>query len=66
MIAEDYDDTKNLKFFIRFFHFFHCSNQTSITSVRNKIFSFCKMYFEADVLSNMIEQKKQKTTCDGF
>jgi len=22
MIAEDYDDTKNLKLFIRFFHFF--------------------------------------------
>jgi len=37
MIAEDYDDTKNLKLFIRFFHFFYCSNQTNIISVRNKI-----------------------------
>jgi len=27
MIAEDYDDAKNLKLFIQFFfHFFHCSN----------------------------------------
>jgi len=29
MIAEDYDDTKNLKLFIQFFHYFDCSNQTS-------------------------------------
>jgi len=52
MIAEYYDDTKSLKLFIRFFHFFDCSNQMSITSVRNKIFWFCK--------------KKSKTTSDGF
>jgi len=37
MIAEDYNETKNLKLFIRFFHVVDCSNQTSITSVRNKI-----------------------------
>jgi len=35
MIADYYDDTKNLKLFIQFFHFFDCSNQTGITSVRN-------------------------------
>jgi len=50
MISEDYDDTRNLKLFIQFFHFFDCSNQTTITSVRNKIFSFCKKYFEADAV----------------
>jgi len=38
MIAEDYDDTKNLKFFYSFSSLFDCSNQTSITSVTNKIF----------------------------
>jgi len=47
MIADYYDDTKNLKLFIQFFH---CSNQTSITSVRNKIFWYCKKYFEADAV----------------
>jgi len=31
MIAEDYDDTNNLKLVFQFFHFFDCSNQTSIT-----------------------------------
>jgi len=34
MIADLYDDTKNLKLFIQFFHFFDCSNKTSITSER--------------------------------
>jgi len=38
MIADYYDDKKNLKLFIQIFNFFDCSNQTSITSVRNKIF----------------------------
>jgi len=38
MIAIYYDDTKNLKLFIRFFYFFDCSIQTGITSVRNKTF----------------------------
>jgi len=38
IIAEDYDYMKNLKLYIRFLHFFDGSNQTSITSVRNKIF----------------------------
>ena len=33
VIAENYDDTKNLKLFNRFFHLFDCSNQTRITSV---------------------------------
>ena len=47
MFVEDFDDTKNLKIFI---HFFDCSNQMSITSLRNNIFLFCKMYFEADVV----------------
>jgi len=37
-----------LNFLFKFFHFFDCSNQTSITLVRNKIFWFCKRYFEAD------------------
>jgi len=50
MIAEDYDDTKNLTRFIRFLPFFGCSNQTSITSVISKIFWFCKRYFEADAV----------------
>jgi len=51
MIVEDHDDTENLKLFIRFFHFFDCSNQTSITSViMSNIFSFCKKYFEADAV----------------
>jgi len=47
MIANYYDDTKNVKLFIRFFHVFDCSNQMSITSVRNQIFWYCKKYFEA-------------------
>jgi len=55
MIAEDYDDTKNLKLFIRYFHYFDCSNQTSITLVRNKIFWLRKKYFEADAVWNTIE-----------
>jgi len=38
MIAEDHDDTKNLKLLNQFLKFFDSSNQTSITSVRNKIF----------------------------
>jgi len=38
MIAEDHDDTKDLKLLDRFLQFFDSSNQTSITSVRNKIF----------------------------
>jgi len=50
MIANYYDDTKNVKLFIQFFHFFHCSNQTSITSVTDKIFRYCKKYFEADAV----------------
>src|SRR6218665_2333549 len=48
MIAKDYYDTKNCKLFNQFLHFLKCSNQTSITSVRSKIFSFCKKYFEAN------------------
>jgi len=27
IIAEDYDDMKSLKLFIRFLHFFDCSNE---------------------------------------
>jgi len=50
MIADCYDDKKNLKTFIPFFHFFDCSNQTNITLVRGKIFSFCKKHFEADAM----------------
>jgi len=41
MIAEYYDDTKNLQLFI---YSFDCYIQTSITSVRNKIFWLCKRY----------------------
>jgi len=37
MIAENYDDTKNLKLFIRFFHFLDCSDQMSITSVKKHL-----------------------------
>ena len=33
MTADYYDDTTNLKLFIRMFNFFHCSNQTGTTSV---------------------------------
>src|SRR6218665_191091 len=61
-----YDDTKYLKLFIRFSNFFGPSNQTSKISVRNKIFSLYKKYFEADALSNIIQLKKSKTTNDGF
>jgi len=43
MIAEVCDDTKNPKLFIRFFHFFDSSKQTSKTSVRKKKFLFCKI-----------------------
>jgi len=46
MIADYYDDTKYLKLFIGFFNFLDCSNQTSVTSVRNKIILFCKKYFK--------------------
>jgi len=53
---------ENLKHFIRFFNFFDCSNQTSITSVRNEIFRLCKKYFEAHADST----KKSKTTNDRF
>ena len=38
MIAGYYDDTKSVKRFIRFFSLLNCSNQMSITSVRNTIF----------------------------
>jgi len=38
MIAEDHDDTKNLKLSNRFVQFFYSSNQMSIASVRIKIF----------------------------
>ena len=50
MIAVDYDDTKNHKFFNRFCHFFDCFKQMSITSVRSKIYSFCEKYFEVDAV----------------
>jgi len=36
MIADYYDDTKNLKLLIQIFHLFDCSNQADITSVRIK------------------------------
>jgi len=50
MISDYDDETENLKLFIQFVPFLKCSNQTSITSVRNKIFLFCEMYFEADAV----------------
>jgi len=36
--------------FITFVHFIDCSNQTSITLVRKKIFLFYKKYYEADAV----------------
>jgi len=50
MITDYYDDMKIIKLFILFFLFFECSNQKSITSVRNKIFWSCKKYFEANAV----------------
>ena len=48
MIADYYDDTKNVKIFIGFFKIFDCSNQMSI--VRNMIFWYCKKYFETNAV----------------
>ena len=65
MIAVDYDDTNILNILFDYFHFFDCSKQTSISSVRNAIFWFCKKYFEADAVLNMIKKiKKRQVT--GF
>jgi len=50
MIEDYYEDMKNVKLFIRFSHIFDCSNQMSITSVRNKIFWYCKQCFEANAV----------------
>jgi len=50
MIADYYDDMKNLNFLFVFIHFIDCSNQMSITSVSNKIFWYCKKYFETDAV----------------
>jgi len=50
MIAVDYDDTNILNILFDFFTFLIVLNQTSITSVRNEIFWFCKKYFEADAV----------------
>jgi len=50
MIENYYDGTKNVKLFTQFFHFFDCSNQMSVTSVRNKIPWYCKKYLEADAV----------------
>jgi len=50
MIVDYYDDTKNVKLFTRFSHFFDFSIQMSITSVRNKIFWHCEKYFEAEAV----------------
>ena len=66
MIADYYDDTKNVKLFIRFFHFIDCSNQVSITSVRNKIFWYCKKYFWSNRSVEYDSIKKLKTKNDGF
>jgi len=41
---------KILNFLFNSLHFFDCSNQTSITAVRNKIFWFWKNYFESDAV----------------
>ena len=38
MIEENYDNTKKLKLFIRFFLSFDCSNQTSISSLEIRYF----------------------------
>jgi len=50
MITDCYVDTNSLKHFIPFFNGFDCPNLTSITSIRNKIFWYCKKYFEADAV----------------
>jgi len=64
MAAKCFDDTNILKLFIPISY--DCSNQMRITSVRKKIFGFCKKYFGADELKNMMEQKSQKQHVRGF
>jgi len=41
---------KILTFSFDFFVYFYCPNQTSITSVRNEIFSCCKQFIEANAV----------------
>ena len=65
MIAEDYDNTKNLNLFIRYFPFSECSNQSEYNLSQKQDILNCKKYFEADAVQNMIEQKA-KTKSDGF
>ena len=43
-IAEDFDDTNLLNFLFDLLTLYDCTNQV----IRQKIFSFFKMYFEAD------------------
>jgi len=42
--------TQKALHFLFIFSIFDRSNQTSITSVTNKIFWYCKNYFEADAV----------------
>jgi len=46
---------KILNFLFDFVTFFDCSYDTSVTSVRNKISWYCKNYFEADAVWNMLQ-----------
>ena len=65
-IAEEYDDTNNFKLFIRLFKLFNSYNQTSITSVRNKLFSSCKRYVDADAVYNTIQYKSKREKWQGL
>ena len=48
MDAVEFDDMNIPKCFIRFSHSILMKESTSITSIRKKIFSFCKKFFEAN------------------
>jgi len=62
--VEDYDDTKNLTLFIRFFHFF-CSNKTSILQLEIRYFDSVKG-ISKQMQCRIWLNKKPKMTSDGF
>jgi len=64
MIADYYNDTKNVKRFIPCFHCFDSSIQTCITLVRNKVFPYCKKFLKQSSVE-YDATKKPKTTNDG-
>jgi len=53
MAAKCFDDARN--FLFDFLNSYDWNNQSSIISIRNKIFWFCKKYLEADALQNTTE-----------